>query len=66
MDTSRPVSSQKHNSHIKEIYITPRKSNLSLSGYHQNPIKSGVAPTHSEDSDEELEESRMLEDIFFI
>ncbi|XP_055488417.1 protein hinderin isoform X2 [Leucoraja erinacea] len=66
VDTSRPVSSQKHNSHIKEIYITPRKSNLSLSGYHQNPIKSGVAPTHSEDSDEELEESRMLEDIFFI
>ncbi|XP_078265875.1 protein hinderin isoform X2 [Rhinoraja longicauda] len=66
VDTSRPVSSQKHNSHIKEIFTTPRKSNLSLNGYHQSPIKPGAAPTHSEDSDEELEESRMLEDIFFI
>ncbi|XP_051899969.1 protein hinderin isoform X2 [Pristis pectinata] len=66
VDTLSPVSSQKHNMHIKDTYSTPRKSNLTLSGYHQRPVKIGTAPTRSGDSDEELEESRMLEDIFFI
>ncbi|XP_059845585.1 protein hinderin isoform X2 [Hypanus sabinus] len=64
VDTLSPVSSQKHNMHIKETYGTPRKSNLTLSGYHQRPVR--IRTTCSSNSDEELEESRMLEDIFFI
>ncbi|XP_072920320.1 protein hinderin isoform X3 [Hemitrygon akajei] len=66
VDTLSPVSSQKHNMHIKETYGTPRKSNLTLSGYHQRPVRIRTTPTRSSNSDEELEESRMLEDIFFI
>ncbi|XP_069780221.1 protein hinderin isoform X2 [Narcine bancroftii] len=65
VDTLSPVYSQKHNLRMKEAYSTPRKSNLTLSGYHQRPIRTGTAPMHR-DSDEEREESRMLEDIFFI
>ncbi|XP_062898837.1 protein hinderin isoform X1 [Mobula hypostoma] len=66
VDTLSPVSSQKHNMHIKEMYSTPRKNNLTLSGYHQRPVRIRTTPTCSGNSDEELEESRMLEDIFFI
>ncbi|XP_067840593.1 protein hinderin isoform X2 [Heptranchias perlo] len=66
VDALSPISSQKHNSHIREAYSKPRKNNITQSRNYQKPAKTGTAPTHIGESDEELEESRMLEDIFFI
>ncbi|XP_067887660.1 protein hinderin isoform X2 [Heterodontus francisci] len=66
VDALSPICSQKHNSHIREAYSKPRKSNIFHSGNHQKLAKTGAAPTDGGDSDEELEESRMLEDVFFI
>ncbi|XP_072353338.1 protein hinderin isoform X2 [Scyliorhinus torazame] len=66
VDALSPISSQKHNSHIKEEYCKPRKSNIIHSRNHQKLDKTGKAPTDSGVSDDEFEESRMLEDVFFI
>ncbi|XP_078076807.1 protein hinderin isoform X2 [Mustelus asterias] len=66
VDALSPISSQKHNSHIKEEYCKPWKSNIIRSGNHQKLDKTGKAPTDSGVSDDEFEESRMLEDVFFI
>uniref|UniRef100_UPI00398F4B61 protein hinderin isoform X3 n=1 Tax=Pristiophorus japonicus TaxID=55135 RepID=UPI00398F4B61 len=66
VDALSPISSQEHNSHIREAFSKPRKSNITHCGNHQKLAKTGTAPIRSRDSDEELEESRMLEDIFFI
>ncbi|XP_072429029.1 protein hinderin isoform X1 [Chiloscyllium punctatum] len=66
VDALSPISLQKHNLHIKEGNRKPRKSSAIQSRKHQNLAKTGTAPTDSGDSDEELEESRMLEDVFFI
>ncbi|XP_048388109.1 protein hinderin isoform X2 [Stegostoma tigrinum] len=66
VDALSPISLQKHNLQIKEGNGKRRKNSTVHSRKHQNLAKAGTAPTDSGDSDEELEESRMLEDVFFI
>ncbi|XP_048455169.1 protein hinderin [Rhincodon typus] len=66
VDALSPISLQKHNLHIKEGNGKLRKNSTMHGRKHQNLAKAGTAPTDSGDSDEELEESRMLEDVFFI
>ncbi|XP_007895324.2 protein hinderin isoform X1 [Callorhinchus milii] len=66
VDSLSPISLQKPKLHTKHLHNKLRKSSAGYSGSQWLRSKPAIASTHFGESCEDLEESRMLEAIFFI